>query len=157
MSYWDERYETEKMIWGTDPSGTASLADKIFQTHNCKSLLVPGCGYGRNANYYQTKGYKVTGIDMSGVAIDMARKTNSAIDYITGSVLDVEIKGPFDAIYGFNILHLFLEHDRKKFISRCHQLLGNGGIAFFTVFSDQESTSGRGRLIEPNTFESKPG
>jgi SAM-dependent methyltransferase len=157
MSYWDERFEKEGMIWGTLPSRTVSRADSCFQAHNCKTLLVPGCGYGRNAHYFQMKGYKVTGIDLSGVAIDMARKINTNIDYITGSILDTELKETFDAIYGYNILHLFLAADRKKFITRCQELLSPGGVAFFTVFSDQEKDYGNGRLIEPSTFESKPG
>ncbi|MCX6375275.1 MAG: class I SAM-dependent methyltransferase, partial [Armatimonadetes bacterium] len=33
----------------------------------------------------------------------------------------------------------------------------DGGLLFFTVFSEEEPSFGKGEKIEENTFESKPG
>ena len=63
----------------------------------------------------------------------------------------------YDAIYCFNVLHLFRQHERSLFVQKCHQVLKKGGVAFFAVFSDQESSFGKGQQVEENTFESKPG
>ncbi len=55
------------------------------------------------------------------------------------------------------MLHLFLEGDRKRFVAKCADALREGGLAFFAVFSDAEPSYGKGRQVEPGTFESKPG
>jgi hypothetical protein len=33
----------------------------------------------------------------------------------------------------------------------------NNGLMFFTVFSEKEESYGKGREVEKNTYESKPG
>ena len=63
----------------------------------------------------------------------------------------------YDAIYCFNVLHLFLKEDRLKFLNKCLELLSNEGYVYFTVFSEKERSFGKGKQIENNTYESKPG
>ena len=157
-TFWDERYEAEGEIWGNLPSKTVVRADAFFHEHQCRKVLVPGCGYGRNANYFQKKGYDVTGVDFSEKAVFMARKFNPKIDYITESVFDVDFPfGSFEAVYAFNILHFFLEAERKCFIRQYCDYIRPGGIAYFTVFSEEEKDFGKGSEVEPNTFEAKLG
>ena len=43
------------------------------------------------------------------------------------------------------------------FLQRCREQLKDGGVIFFVVFSDMEVSYGTGRMVEENTFESKPG
>jgi ABC-type branched-subunit amino acid transport system substrate-binding protein len=63
----------------------------------------------------------------------------------------------YDGIYCFNVLHLFCENDRKRFIKECANRAKRDGILFFTVFSEKEDSYGKGAETEKNTFESKPG
>ncbi len=63
----------------------------------------------------------------------------------------------YDAIYCFNVLHLFRKADRKTFVDKCLGQLKNGGSLYFTVFSEKEPSYGKGAEVEPGTFESKPG
>ena len=63
----------------------------------------------------------------------------------------------YDGIYCFNLLHLLRKTDRAGFIGRCVEQLKDGGVVFFVVFSDIEPSFGTGRMVEENTFESKPG
>ena len=158
QTYWDERYAAEGEIWGNLPSKTVSKADSFFQSNNCKKILVPGCGYGRNANFFQKKGYEVTGIDSSETAIFMARRLNPKIEFVTSSVFDADFtEGSFDCLYAFNLLHFFLAHDRRSFIKQYFAYLRPGGIAYVTVFSDEERGFGVGSEVEPGTFEVKLG
>jgi len=63
----------------------------------------------------------------------------------------------YDAVYAFNILHLFRERERMKIVKRWAEQLKEKGVVFAVVFSEQEDSYGRGKEVEKNTFESKPG
>ena len=156
--YWEQRYRGEGEIWGSLPSITVARADHHFSTQGCSRILVPGCGYGRNANFFQKKGYSVTGVDISETAVTMARKFNPKVEYVTGSVFDIDFDdGSFDGIYAFNFLHFLRERERKMFIQQHMKYLRSGGVGFFTVFSEEEKGFGSGTEVEKNTFEAKPG
>ena len=156
--YWDTRYSNEGKIWGDNPSLTANLALSLFQKTSVKNILVPGSGYGRHTAFFARAGYDVTGIEISPVAIDMACQYDKSTHFHQASVLEMSsIYGKFDAIYCFNVLHLFLESKRALFIRRCEDRLTQSGLMFFTVFSEKEADYGKGTMVEASTFETRPG
>lgn len=156
--YWEKRYAKEGCIWGDNPSRTVEKANDLFRKEGLWKILIPGSGYGRNADYFASEAYDVTGIEISKTALTLTRKSNSNIRYVQGSIFDVTFQNElFDGIYCFNVLHLFLASDRRVFIHKCHDFLRPNGMAFFVVFSEQEANYGKGRQIEENTFETKPG
>ena len=158
INYWEKRYGNEGKIWGDQPSKSAKIALKYFKSREIKSILVPGAGYGRNTKLFSENGYIVVGIEISSKAIQIARKFDKKSKFIELSVLDLESSGIlYEAIYCFNTLHLFLEKQREKFLNNCFRLLKDRGYVFFVVFSEEEKSFGKGRQIEKNTFESKPG
>jgi trans-aconitate 2-methyltransferase len=146
--YWDRRFLEEGRIWGDAPSRTAGIAEAAFRKARVRKILVPGAGYGRNAEYFSEAGYEVTGVEISREALKLARP-GSAVRYVQGSVLDMDLpRDGFDALYCFNVLHLFPSDGRRRFLSRCLQALKPGGMAFFAVFSDAEPhTSKPGRPV----------
>lgn len=158
QDYWDKRYDAEGKIWGEKPSLTANQALTLFRKAEVKSILVPGSGYGRHTAFFARAGYDVTGIEISPVAINMAYQYDQLSHFHQASVLEMSsIYGQFDAIYCFNVLHLFLETKRALFIRRCEDRLAKPGIMFFTVFSEKEADYGKGTAVETNTFETRPG
>ncbi len=155
--YWDERFRAEGRIWGDAPSATARLAVEIFRAHDVHSVLVPGSGYGRHTDFFARAGFKVTGIEISKEALALVRP-NPGVTYHLGSCLDFPLEAAsFDAVYCFNVLHLFPAQERACFVKNVHFALKEEGVAFFAVFSEEEPQFGKGRQIEENTFESKPG
>jgi SAM-dependent methyltransferase len=157
-SYWQERYLRSGRIWGTAPSPTTALAASLFQRRGVQRLLVPGAGYGRNAGFLARAGFTVIGVEISEEAIRLAEQTNPGVTFVHGSFLEAPLEPrSFDAVYCFNVLHLFLRQDRENFMQRCRDCLRDGGLAFVAVFSDEEASFGRGASPEENTFESKPG
>ncbi len=155
--YWDERFGAEGRIWGDAPGATAALAEEAFRRAGARTVLVPGAGYGRNAELFSRAGYGVTGVEISGEALRLA-PVDSTATYVQGSILDVDLpRGAFDAVYCFNVLHLFRLASRRAFLEKCLGALKPGGMAFFVVFSDREPQFGRGSEVEEGTFESKPG
>jgi SAM-dependent methyltransferase len=71
---WDERYRSTDLVWGTPPNRWVEreLAD-----------LAPGraldlaCGEGRNALWLAARGWQVSAIDFSAVALDKGRALES--------------------------------------------------------------------------------
>ena len=157
-SYWNKRFLEGGIIWGENPSDSAKIASELFKKENIKSILVAGSGYGRHTIYFENQGFDVEGIEITQEGIRLAKSVNSEIVYYEGSVLDMPFsKKKYDAIYCFNVLHLFIKDDRMKFIKLCTQTLSENGAAYFTVFSEKEESFGKGAEIENNTFESKKG
>jgi 2-polyprenyl-3-methyl-5-hydroxy-6-metoxy-1,4-benzoquinol methylase len=157
-TFWEERFRDEGRIWGDSPSRTAVYAIDLFRKTGVRKVLIPGSGYGRNTEAFARAGFEVTGIEISKTAISLARQGSLKIQYHFGSVLDMPFDNQvYDGIYCFNVLHLFRKDDRAVFLQRCREQLKDGGAMFFVVFSDKESSYGTGRLVEENTFESKPG
>ena len=156
--YWDKRYQSEGKIWGDSPSRTAVYALELFTKEGVKKMVVPGSGYGRNTKLFSAAGIKVTGMEISETAIKIARQYDPATRVYHDSVLDMSILGSnYDAVYCFNVLHLFREYDRHLLIQQCLSRVKRGGVLFFTVFSEKEDSCGIGKEIEKSTFESKPG
>jgi SAM-dependent methyltransferase len=156
--YWEQRYRAEGRIWGELPSRTAEYALELFRKNKVIKALVPGSGYGRNTRLFSCSGLEVTGIEISATACTMALEFDTLSRFHNASALDMAfLSEKYDAIYCFNILHLFLEEERKLFIQQCIARVKNNGLMFFTVFSEKEESYGKGREVEKDTFESKPG
>jgi SAM-dependent methyltransferase len=158
MNYWEKRFLDGGKIWGEKPSNTANHALELFKRREINKILVPGSGYGRNTKLFTTANIKVDGIEISETAINIAKRYNPKTRFIHGSVLDMPFDDEkYDGIYCFNVLHLFLKENRINFLKKCNDQLRGEGFAFFVVFSDKERSFGKGKQIEENTFESKPG
>jgi SAM-dependent methyltransferase len=156
--YWNNRFSSKNQIWGGAPSTTASHALAVFRSKNVCEILVPGAGYGRNSRMFSDAGLAVTGIEIADEAVAIARQHDPRTVVYCASFLDLPLAAAaYDAIYCFNLLHLFRENERRLFINKCRTVLRNNGLAFFVVFSDGEKSFGKGTQVEENTFESKPG
>ena len=74
--FWDQKFKEEKISWGFEPAESAIRAKDFFVENNIKDILIPGIGYGRNAKVFLDNGIKVTGIEISQNAIDLAKEEN---------------------------------------------------------------------------------
>jgi SAM-dependent methyltransferase len=73
--YGNGRFENEGRIWGNSPSLTAARAEEVFRGFGARSVLVPGAGYGRNADFFSEKDCAVSGIEISEKALKLAGGT----------------------------------------------------------------------------------
>ena len=157
-SYWEGRFSGEGMIWGDKPSNTALQALALFRREQANKLLVLGSGYGRNTRLFSDAGLAVVGIEISPTAVAAARQFDPLTVHHCLSVMEMPLTPcVYDAIFSFNVLHLFRQPERRLLLEKCRTVLKKGGVAFFAVFSEQEKSFGKGMEVEPNTFESKPG
>lgn len=151
--YWEQRFSSEGMIWGKSPSRTAYHALEIFREHHVQSVLVPGSGYGRNTKAFSSI-FDVEGLEISTEALAIAEEWDPDSRFIQGSCLEPILpNNTYDAVYCFDVLHLFLAKERKQLIENCLHHLNPSGLVYFTCFSDQDKNYGVGPKIEEGTYE----
>lgn len=71
-SDWDERYAASELVWGAEPN--RFVEQELGATAPRGRALDLACGEGRNAIWLAERGWVVTGVDYSAVAIDRARQ-----------------------------------------------------------------------------------
>ncbi|RUS45856.1 bifunctional 2-polyprenyl-6-hydroxyphenol methylase/3-demethylubiquinol 3-O-methyltransferase UbiG [Cohnella sp. AR92] len=155
--YWNNRFNNEGYIWGEEPSKTVIDAKRLFALNDVKTILVPGAGYGRNTKILSDT-FQVDAIEISTEAINLAREWDKRSYFIEGSIFELSTSNKcYDAIYCYDLLHLFAQIERIKLIETCVQHLNKGGLYYFTCFSNEDESFGVGQEIEENTFEYKKG
>ncbi|QJB33674.1 methyltransferase domain-containing protein [Chitinophaga oryzae] len=153
--FWEAAFTEKQEMWGFEPSHSALLTSDFFVEKGVKKVLIPGIGYGRNAQIFKDKGMSVTGIEISQTAIEMARKHyGDGMMIHHGSVTampfdDVE----YDGIFCYALIHLLDGEERKKLISDCYQQLSANGYMVFTMISKAAHTYGQGTLISKDRYE----
>ncbi len=60
--FWEEAFKDKQEMWGLDSTQSALLTAAMFGDKGLKKVLIPGIGYGRNAQAFLSKGMEVTGI-----------------------------------------------------------------------------------------------
>lgn len=87
--YWNNRFLNENEIWGQTHSKSAELCLEYFSKFKIKNILIPGVGYGRNAQFFEKKGFSVEGVEISDQAIKMARDNGLTFPIYEGSALEM--------------------------------------------------------------------
>jgi SAM-dependent methyltransferase len=68
---WDRRYAEPRLVWSAEPN--RFLVEELAGLPPGRALDL-ACGEGRNAIWLARRGWEVTGVDFSGVAVDKARR-----------------------------------------------------------------------------------
>ncbi|HTN17089.1 MAG TPA: class I SAM-dependent methyltransferase [Chitinophagaceae bacterium] len=153
--FWEKNFSEKKEMWGLEPSRSALKAKDIFLAQGAKSILVPGFGYGRNAQLFREEGMQVTGIEISASAIAMAEKHYGPdMKVYHGSVTDMPFdEKHYDGIFCYGLIHLLGEQERLKLIRDCYSQLADKGQMIFTTISKKAATYGTGTPIGKDRFE----
>lgn len=153
--FWEEHFMDKQEMWGFNPSRSAVLTKDFFMEKSIKNMLIPGIGYGRNAQIFAENGIQVTGIEISKTAIELARKHyGTGMTIYHGSVTDMpfdDIK--YDGIFCYALIHLLDHHERSKLIQDCYNQLAKGGYMVFTMITKEAQTYGQGTYLSKDRFE----
>ena len=76
-SLWNARYEAEGSLWGAEPNQFLVEIADVLEPGTALDL---GCGQGRNSFWLASRGFTVTGLDLSPVAIEQARGVAEEFD-----------------------------------------------------------------------------
>ena len=156
--YWESRFKNEGAMWKSEPSDSAIRAMEYFKRENINKILIPGFGYGRNGRLFIENGFNVTGIEISGSAIDIARKSGIECVIHHGSVTSMPYDNEqFEGIFCYALIHLLNKNERKLFLKSCFGQLKRGGVMIFTTTSKNTGLYGHGRKISKDRFEIAKG
>lgn len=152
--FWEDKFSSDGAMWQFEPSDSALLAATFFSEQKAKNVLIPGFGYGRNANPFLDNGINLTGIEISKSAINIAKENgvNCAIHH--GSVTEMPFDNKiYDGIFCYALIHLLNKYERKRFLQDCFAQLKPGGHMIFNVVSSEASMFETGRNLSKNRFK----
>ena len=153
--FWETSFKDKQEMWGWEPADSVGKTLELFKKHSLKDILIPGFGYGRNAKYFIDNGFKVTGIEISETAIDLAKKyfgKNAKVYHGSVSAMPFD-KELYDGIFSYSLIHLLNEKDRIKLIEDCYNQLKPNGYMVFVTISKNDFRFGQGVKISKDTFE----
>lgn len=153
--FWEEAFNEKQEMWGEQPAKSAEIALERFKELNAQHILVPGVGYGRNAAVFLDEGMKVTGIEISQTAIDIAtKKFNNKLHIHHGSVTEMPFDNKlYDGVFCYALIHLLDQKEREKLVQDCYRQLADNGVMIFTTISKKAHTYGQGTYIGKDRFE----
>jgi SAM-dependent methyltransferase len=122
---WDRRWEERSHHCHDDPVGV--LADELADFPPGRALDL-GCGAGRSALWLAERGWQVTGVDFSEVALELARAQRPDLDWVLADVREYEpAPGAYDLVLVL-FVHLPPE-ERRALLARAAGALAPGGTA----------------------------
>jgi len=131
---WDQKYARSTFIYGKSPA--PFLAENYHYIPFQGSVLDMGMGEGRNAVFMAQKGYNVTGVDLSSVAVKksylLAQEFGVKIKGVVASLKDYKIPpSSFDAIICFYWVD-------RSMVDKIKNWLKPGGILIYEAYTIRE-------------------
>ena len=153
QQYWNHRIHDLEMT--THPVGSKAFFDDLddyrfdklnylpklvdFSGFPGKRLLEVGCGIGTDLTRFARGGARVTGVDLSQTAIDLARK-NLELHGVKAEELLVAngealpyADATFDVVYGHGVIQYTA--DAALLVREMHRVLKPGGTGIFMVYN----------------------
>lgn len=115
--------------WETDGLPADLAATLVKHAPPPASLCDLGCGTGAIACGAARRGYRVVGVDASGVALELAqrRPDASAVIWVRGDVTDPPLAGQFDVAVDRGTFHLLGPAERAAYARAVRRLVMPGG------------------------------
>jgi len=141
---WDQRYARSTFIFGKSPA--PFLAENYHYIPFEGTVLDMGMGEGRNAVFMAQKGYKVTGVDLSSVAVKksylLAQEFGVKIKGVVASLKDYKIPpASFDAIICFYWVDRSMTEKIKTWLKP-------GGILIYEAHTMREKEKLKNRKVD---------
>jgi len=142
---WDARYSAAPLVWSAGPNAFVErdLADLTPGT-----ALDLACGEGRNARWLASRGWRVTALDWSPVALEKGRRLAEEseppveVDWVVGDVLTERLPTSLDLVV---VAYLQLPAaERRTALRRAWEALGPGGTLHVVAHDSTNLREGTG-------------
>jgi SAM-dependent methyltransferase len=151
---YDSLYEEAKRNgwsgWGghsrmaAGPEQLGRIMEKPYVPRSGRALEL-GCGEGHLCRLLCARGFDVTGVDVSKVALDWAveKQVGAPIRYVHANLCEPGVlEGErFELVVDGNCLHCILSEDRVVFLSNVYRLLSRDGVFFVSSLCTRDSGS----------------
>jgi SAM-dependent methyltransferase len=130
----------------TPPDVLVELIDS-GKVKPCKTIDL-GCGTGNYAIYLGSIGFDVTGIDISPIAIKIAKenakKKGVRCNFLVANVLGNlnEVKDTYDFAYDWELLHHIFPDKRRIYVENVYRILNPEGKYLSVCFSEKDAEFG---------------
>ena len=149
---WDRRYAEVESLWSAKPNRVLVAEVESLPPGRALDLA---CGEGRNAIWLAERGWKVTAVDFSRVAIERARasaeRAGVEADFVCADLLDYE---PEPATHDLVVV-LFLQlpaGERRLVLGRAAKALVPGGTLVLLGHDLTNLTDGVGGPSDPGVL-----
>lgn len=146
---WDRRYDTPDLIWSGEPN--RFLREEAGDLPAGRALDL-ACGEGRNAVWLARRGWEVTAIDFSGVALAKAARLAAGHD-VSLRLVEADLSeyvpepGSADLVA---VLYLHLDPvARTRVLARAAAAVAPGGVLLLVAHDLLNLTQGHGGPRDP--------
>lgn len=155
IEYWDELYGKRGQIWSGNPN--MHLA-RIIESIKPSTILDLGCGEGGDAIWLAQKGWHVTAVDISPVALDRS-KALAVKHGVAGGIdfqqHDFEVSfpaGQYDLVSA-QFLQSPIEFQRKQVLQKATEAVAPGGLLLIVEHGSAPSWSDHADMHFPSAQE----
>lgn len=144
---WDERYAATALVWSAGPN---QFVESELASLPPGRALDLACGEGRNARWLAERGWQVTALDWSSVAVEKGRQTTEAVDWQVGDALTAPLPTDLDLV----VLAYFqvVADARRTAVRRSFDALAPGGTLFVVAHDSTNLTEGTGGPQDPSVL-----
>jgi tellurite methyltransferase len=138
---YDQEYGKEELLWGIEPSTAA----KELLKHRKEGLVLDvGMGEGRDVLFLAEKGFQVTGVDLSEIAVNkclkLAKEKGLTVEALAGDFLDYYPDNRFDVIISNSTLHLMEKDSVRRAVVKMKKMTRKNGLNIIAVFSEKDTS-----------------
>ena len=152
---WNQRYVDKDTPWDKGAPSPALLEVIASGELPARSeVLVPGCGYGHDVPALADAGCKVTGLDISELALASASLANGAsgASYLLGDFFDPGLADAkrYDVIWEHTCFCAITPQQRDHYVDAAHHLLKPNGLLIGVFFAFAQDPEGDGPPFKTN-------
>jgi SAM-dependent methyltransferase len=149
---WNRRYAAAPRLWEVDPG--PFLGAEVGAMAPGRALDL-GAGEGRTTLWLAERGWQVTAVDFSDVALDRGREwadaagIAAAVEWVLSDLVDyVPAPGAFDLVL-LLFVHL-APHERRRLLRLAAQALAPGGSLLVVGYDTTHPADGEGGPRDPS-------
>jgi len=158
---WD-RYWTEVHRGGQDhPGEFTQWAVPFLRSGRVRNVVDLGCGAGRDICYLLERGFTVTGVDCSAVAMELSAKAVSRLDPKTrgrGCVINDDLLDylarlrpeSVDAVHAAVTYQGLSDREVSELFGKVHRVLVKGGLHLWSVRNESHPGKIHLEVVPPN-------